>query len=566
MSSTGTQTQDSSAQSVSSAASNASSTPAPSTSATSTSQQSTSSQDDSLVCRWNQCNERFNAAETLYDHICERHVGRKSTNNLNLTCQWNSCRTTTVKRDHITSHIRVHVPLKPHKCDFCGKSFKRPQDLKKHVKTHADDSVLNGRSPQDQSVGLGGAYRTHPGKAPSSYYDHNGHIRTNTAAYGQPHPNGHASYYSQPAPSYGGPLYFQQPLNPRSDYLGHQAAAYDARKRGFDDLNDFFGSAKRRQVDPSSYAQVGRSLLPLHGALAMQTGGLGAEYMAAPPPPSVVPVGGPPSHAGPLAQHYYLPPMPSLRTKDDLTQIDQILEQMQTTVYENSGSPPNPHYPHGFDMRHQSPAARPTIVSDHYAANVSAAHIQSPITAVSSSHSGSPAVTPPSSSMSYTSGHSPGASSSALSPGSRHGSTTAVAYPSLPAVTSVAYPGSTPTSTLGSSFNPIERRLSGGMLQAASRHGREERSTTPKASESAMSSVSSPSDASDSSSEPESYETWVQNVKLIEYLREYVKDRLKRHDYEETREQHRYDPMSIDSHKEKPAERPLYPSLRMAAD
>src|SRR5436305_990115 len=68
------------------------------------------------------------------EHICEKHVGRKSTNNLNLTCGWSQCRTTTVKRDHITSHIRVHVPLKPHKCDFCGKAFKRPQDLKKHVK------------------------------------------------------------------------------------------------------------------------------------------------------------------------------------------------------------------------------------------------------------------------------------------------------------------------------------------------------------------------------------------------------------------------------------------------
>ena len=39
-----------------------------------------------------------------------------------------------MKRDHITSHIRVHVPLKPHKCEFCQKAFKRPQDLKKHVK------------------------------------------------------------------------------------------------------------------------------------------------------------------------------------------------------------------------------------------------------------------------------------------------------------------------------------------------------------------------------------------------------------------------------------------------
>ena len=89
----------------------------------------------------------------VQDHVCERHIGRKSTNNLNLTCQWANCRTTTVKRDHITSHMRVHVPLKPHKCEFCGKAFKRPQDLKKHVKTHADDSVLlrspDGRNQQN---------------------------------------------------------------------------------------------------------------------------------------------------------------------------------------------------------------------------------------------------------------------------------------------------------------------------------------------------------------------------------------------------------------------------------
>lgn len=48
-------------------------TPAPSTTTTSTtastsatSGSSSASQDDSLVCRWNQCNERFNSAETLY--------------------------------------------------------------------------------------------------------------------------------------------------------------------------------------------------------------------------------------------------------------------------------------------------------------------------------------------------------------------------------------------------------------------------------------------------------------------------------------------------------------------
>jgi hypothetical protein len=42
-------------------------TPAPSTAATSSSgASSAAAQDDGLVCRWNQCNERFNSPETLY--------------------------------------------------------------------------------------------------------------------------------------------------------------------------------------------------------------------------------------------------------------------------------------------------------------------------------------------------------------------------------------------------------------------------------------------------------------------------------------------------------------------
>ncbi|KAI2626571.1 hypothetical protein GGR54DRAFT_591554 [Hypoxylon sp. NC1633] len=548
-------------------------TPAPSTATTATSQSSAPAQDDSLTCRWSGCNEKFSSAETLYEHICEKHVGRKSTNNLNLTCQWNQCKTTTVKRDHITSHIRVHVPLKPHKCDFCGKSFKRPQDLKKHVKTHADDSVLV-RSP-DQHGPMNGAYRAQ-GKAPSSYYDHNGQIRTNSAAFGQPpHPGGHPSSYYQhhSQASFGGPMYYQ-PMGGRGDHMGYQASAaeYDNRKRTYDVLNEFFGDAKRRQLDPNSYAQVGQRLLPLHGVLPIHSGSLGAEYL---PSPAVMTVDGPGGH-GPYQQHYSLPPMPNIRTKNDLIQIDQMLEQMQSTVYESSNTAaaagvhqPGSHYL-PLNFRHsQSPphSAAPQSAMSNGA--YSAAHVASPLTAVSSTHSnGTPAVTPPSSTMSYTSGHSPSASSSGLSPSTRHSSTTSALYPTLPAVTS-GYPGQSATSTLGPTFDTDpRRRYSGGMLQRASAgprphlpHLDRETSSTPKAPDSAISTVSSPSAESEASAEAredQAYEAWLEHVRVIEYLREYVIDRIKRKDYDA--ESPASTEMDIDT-PARPPSQPAYPAL-----
>lgn len=391
-------------------------------------------------------------------------------------------------------------------------------------------------------------------------------MRTNTAAFGQPHQSSHVGYYGhQQQPQYSNAMYYQQPLtSARGDFLTHQAG-YDTRKRGFDDLNDFFGNAKRRQVDPTSYEQVSRSLIPLHDSLSMHTGGIATAYMTAPSAPSAVPVGGAGSH-GPLAQHYYLP-MPNLRTKGDLEQADQILEQMQSTVYENSGSPQGTHtqYAPAYDVRHHSPVARHPVSNDHYA--TSAAHLPSPLTAVSSSHAESPpSHTPPSSSMSYTSGHSPSASSSGLSPTSRHSSAASVAYPSLPPVT---YAGQA-TSMLGSSFNPVERRLSGGMLQRASGDHRvageyvEMGGTTPKASEAVLASASSPSEDSDGS-EPESYEAWLQNIRVIESLREYVQSRLKRCEFErDSPADERIDPML--AARQAAGKPPLYPDLRMSVD
>ncbi|KAJ5379626.1 pH-response transcription factor pacC [Penicillium cosmopolitanum] len=114
-----------------------------------------------LPCQWVGCNETFFTAEALYvssltdqwstnfltvvatqEHICEWHIGRKTANNLILACQWRSCNAIAAKRYHITSHVRIHVPFKPHKCHVCDNSYKRPRDSKEHVKTDVNDSEI----------------------------------------------------------------------------------------------------------------------------------------------------------------------------------------------------------------------------------------------------------------------------------------------------------------------------------------------------------------------------------------------------------------------------------------
>lgn len=57
-------------------------------------------------CLWVDCTQSYPDPEVLYNHLCNDHIGRKSTNNLCLTCKWKDCGTTCAKRDHITSHLR----------------------------------------------------------------------------------------------------------------------------------------------------------------------------------------------------------------------------------------------------------------------------------------------------------------------------------------------------------------------------------------------------------------------------------------------------------------------------
>mgnify|MGYP002717417535 FL=1 len=101
---------------------------------------SPSLKESALTCMWEGCGVSCENAEVLYLHLCDDHVGRISKNNLCLTCYWDGCGASYGKRDHITSHIRIHTPLKPFSCTICGKSFKRSQDLKKHGRTHISSS------------------------------------------------------------------------------------------------------------------------------------------------------------------------------------------------------------------------------------------------------------------------------------------------------------------------------------------------------------------------------------------------------------------------------------------
>ena len=323
-----------------------------------------------------------------------------------------------------------------------------------------------------------------------------------------------------------------------------QAASFDARHRSLDLLNDFFGDAKRRQFDPHSYIEIGHRLAALQG---IQIGVPALGY--AQPAPMMMTAGNSHYSGGPIVQpQYALPQLPNIRTKTDLQNVDQILEQMQTTIYESPS--------HAATASVQPVSGLHPRNSPPYATTTSGngGHIH----ATASPHdSMTPGLSPPSSSLSHTSGNSPDTMASAHSvsytPRSSMGGGL---YPNLPTTSSAtemtdAYPATSgaPTSVLGNDFdNDPRRRFPGGVLQKASsksqtRSSEDEMDTgsgsatpeikaTPQASviDPALEALGSPNEKS-TDGETDGQETWVENMRLIEQLRLVIREKLERKEY-----------------------------------
>lgn len=219
--------------------------------------ESESPEDQVLACHWAGCSNVYDDVERLYAHLCDDHVGRKSTRNLSLVCKWDDCDVSTAKRDHITSHIRIHIPLKPYKCQHCTKTFKRPQDLKKHTRTHTASGA--SRKPYEESYKEArhtGAYVPAPN------------------AYGQPMPQYGAYGAQPPVEPYGSampPMYG----NYGSGYYGNDTLSgmvrstqpyEEGRKRALDMTYDLISDVKRSRVAPqysSTMAQRINAMSPL---------------------------------------------------------------------------------------------------------------------------------------------------------------------------------------------------------------------------------------------------------------------------------------------------------------
>lgn len=411
----------------------------------------------------------------------------------------------------------------------------------------------------------------------------------------------------------GGNGFYNAPQAPQQQYAGYGQVNYpnnqlgdiatmDTRKRAIEALNDFLGDIKRRAIDPGNYYDVGHRLqsnnlpLPISTGFGYSTGNNyntnnnSSNYNANGLMESFggnnggIPLnGGSGGLQGPLTQSYSLP-LPNARTKNDLQDIDRFLEQLQSTVYENSTSAaaagvqqPGLHTQHaGYgnfgNHSYRSSDSPPNMNYNNSSASGGALPMSSMSGLQSLTSSAGPMDTPaltPASVTSYaSSSHSPMSTHSRSSMSSVNGNNM---YPSLPSVTAMSdmasgYTTSAPPSGLASGFEPFGegRRYSGGRLQRQApprgqadidseamdvdsdgaktprAHAKDDDRPGSSALDPALrgtptqSSVQSPASgaANSDSAEDKVQEAWVENIRVIETLRKYIQERLANQQYE----------------------------------
>ena len=385
----------------------------------------------------------------------------------------------------------------------------------------------------DNQMGHGGAY-PHPGVAgPAAYYNS-----------GPPPPG--SSY---------GPVYYAVNQPP-----GGMDAQLESKKRAaVEALNDFFGDVKRRNIDPRVYYDVSQRLAALQPHQLPLLTGYGMGDVGVPDYQQTLVA---------AAQNYHAMPLSSLRTKADLVSVDQYLDQLQATIYDSANQ------------------AAATGVNQASTNNRQSAHLTgtAPLAQMTSSTAADTSNLNPSSSI-YNSAQSSNTveASQTLSPGSRSN-----VYPNLPNVSSVSDNGyvsanGVPTSATATSFADTSRRFSGvddnnqamvmPMTMAMSANSSAAANKRPESrrvsdqhglrqgvKQIALSplavdpSLRSPTQQSESSTaggagganvsgnasggtggenvNEREQETWVENMRTIEFLRQLVKDRLERGEFE----------------------------------
>ncbi|KAI0673703.1 hypothetical protein C8Q78DRAFT_1018519 [Trametes maxima] len=313
------------------------------------------------ACQWVGCDKVLSDPETLYNHLCNDHIGRKSTGNLCLTCKWKDCGTTCAKRDHITSHLRVHTPLKPHVCEICKKPFKRPQDLKKHEKIHTEEhhaqhkhsKAITVSDPQYSQRVRGENEKPRSLVPPSGHQHHIPVARAKStsaplsdsssgADFGVlPTPSPELDYAPEAASAHSRGMYrIQPPLSTWTvlpeDVQG-RSVPVSGSKRSYDySMDDFFTDVKKRRVSPAYDPHMAARL----STLAYQQS-LSATTHGAPGP-------------SPIPGHSFNPRSVSfdIRTPEELAAVNEFLITLGRDV--SAGNPHGSRHQHSQSMPHNT--------------------------------------------------------------------------------------------------------------------------------------------------------------------------------------------------------------------